>query len=294
MGTLIAMKYPTKMMLELADHTYVQCGTGQKSWGCWGGKTGGDAFNQGTGSTRRADAIAGQDEKAGITCYLVNGVCHQAANRILSPANILVAKARGYGVSSLMFSAYGKVRFWPCHAPFHRHTDIHGDLTACQPQDEKLTGWAAPGNTKAMQRYLKSVKNAYRRFSEKEAGLVDNMAFNLSLFRHELQLRLGNDSPQELKGLLQAKEAQEVRHAELFERGNNKGKTMNTTDAADMVREFNALTLEFQDDLANCLSETRYQKLVLLKRDERIRLADPDIICRLYGDDVVDKVYGQI
>lgn len=294
MGTLIAMKYPTKMMLELADHTYVQCGSGKKAWGCWGGKTGGDAFNQGTGSTRRADAIADHDEKAGITCYLVNGVCHQAANRILSPANILVAKARGYGVSSLMFGPYGKVRHWPCYAPFHRHTDIHGDLPACQKEGQQKSGRSDKKSSMATQAYFTAVKNAYRRFSEKETGLIDDMAFSLSLFRHELQLRLGNDNPQELKGLLQVKEKMEIRHAELFERDSNKNKKMRSTDAAEMIREFNVITLGFQDDLANCLSATRYRKLVLLDRDERVRLADPDIIRDLYGNDVVRQVYGII
>ena len=52
MGTLIAKKYPTKLFLKAADHTYVECGTGGKAWSCWGGKTGGTAFNSGTGTTR--------------------------------------------------------------------------------------------------------------------------------------------------------------------------------------------------------------------------------------------------
>jgi hypothetical protein len=40
----------------------------------------------GAGSTLRADAIAEPDERAGITCYAINGVCQQAAKRILLAA----------------------------------------------------------------------------------------------------------------------------------------------------------------------------------------------------------------
>ena len=81
MGDLVAMAYPTKLFANLADHTYVMCGTGGKAWACWGGKTGGTELRRATGSTQRADEIAEPDEHAGITCYLINGVCHQAANR---------------------------------------------------------------------------------------------------------------------------------------------------------------------------------------------------------------------
>ena len=96
MGTLVVMAYPTKLFLNLADHTYVKCGTGGKAWGCWGGNTGGAQLRRADGSTSRADAIAGGNERGGIKCYLINGVCHQAANRILFPAGITVRGARGY------------------------------------------------------------------------------------------------------------------------------------------------------------------------------------------------------
>jgi hypothetical protein len=83
MGELVAKAYPTNLFARLADHTYVECSTGGKAWACWGGKTGGHALGHGPASTMRADAIARPDEKANIKCYLINGVCHQAANRIL-------------------------------------------------------------------------------------------------------------------------------------------------------------------------------------------------------------------
>ncbi len=67
-------------------HTYVRSSCGA-SWGCWGGSTGGVRVCNGTGSSKEADCIS--QRGAGIL-YGVNGVCHQTANRILSPANIAI------------------------------------------------------------------------------------------------------------------------------------------------------------------------------------------------------------
>ena len=85
MGTLVVMHYPLNYLAQLADHTYVKCATGGAAWKCWGGKTGGDELRRAPGSTNQANAIAETDEKGGIRCYLINGVCHQSANRILFP-----------------------------------------------------------------------------------------------------------------------------------------------------------------------------------------------------------------
>ena len=74
MGTLVAMHYPTVLAFGAADHTYVKCGTGGKAWSCWGGKTGGTVLRGASGSTSQADAIAEPNERAGVTCYLINGV----------------------------------------------------------------------------------------------------------------------------------------------------------------------------------------------------------------------------
>ena len=63
MGELVAKRYPTNLAAGLADHTYVECGTGGRAWGCWGGKTGGTELRRGGGSTLRADRIAGTDER---------------------------------------------------------------------------------------------------------------------------------------------------------------------------------------------------------------------------------------
>ncbi len=127
------MCYPTKLFANLADHTYIKSGTGRKAWGCWGGKSGGTELRGGTGSTKRAEALAEPNERAGIKCYLINGVCHQSASRILFPAGITVRGARGYDVSEALFGTYGRPRgpTGTCLSPFHKHADVTGDLLGC-------------------------------------------------------------------------------------------------------------------------------------------------------------------
>lgn len=133
MGRLAAKAYPTKVVANLAEHTYVECAAGAKGWGCWGAKLGGRSLSVAGGSTRRADAIAQPDECGGITCYAINGVCHQAANRILAPANIGVDGALGYGASKWVFGVYGRPSgpLGLCSAPFDQHAGVSGDLDEC-------------------------------------------------------------------------------------------------------------------------------------------------------------------
>lgn len=292
MGVLIAKKYPTSLFMKAADHTYVECGTGAKAWGCWGGKTGGTAFNSGTGSTKRADAIAGANERAGITCYLINGVCHQAANRILLPAKILVSAARGYGLSSAIFGAYGKTGFFPCHAPFDQATGVTGDLPECVP--------ASPAAARAMvrpvmpllegeARHLRAIRQAYNKFEATDASPLDTMAFQTALFGKEVALRLGDDLGTAARGLRLAKEKVELTHHRLGD-----GLAHDGMGPAAFIKAFNQMTLDFQDDVATALKKGQYAKLMSMDRDERIVLADPQILRGLYGEQVVKEVYGDL
>ncbi|MGE5468204.1 MAG: hypothetical protein ACM3Y9_12345 [Ignavibacteria bacterium] len=292
MGTLVAMKYPTTLFAKAADHTYVQCGTGGKAWGCWGGKTGGTAFKSGTGSTKRADCIAKPNERAGITCYLINGVCHQAANRILLPAGITVAGARGYAVSSAMFGTYGKVgtSWLPCYAPFDTCSGVSGDLQQCMGSTKLMM---APPPKSAAQpegfaKHLQGVRQAYRKF---EAGSrLDSMQFQMDLFERELRFRLGDSVSQKTaQGLRLAKEAIEIKHAHLAENFGSKNMS-----AVDFVKEFNKATLGFQDDIANAANKTQFKKFFELDPDERVILALPEGVAEAFGKDVAIAVYGKL
>ena len=133
MGALILRHYPTSLFFKAADHTYVECGAGAKGWKCWGGKENGKLRRQGVGSTIRANEIAEPDERAGITCYLINGVCHQASNRILMAAGITADGVRGYTLSVIAFGPYGRERakYDTCRAPLIDHSHITGDMPQC-------------------------------------------------------------------------------------------------------------------------------------------------------------------
>ncbi len=286
MGKLVAKKYPTKLFLDAADHTYVECGNGGKGWGCWGGKTGGTAFNSGTGSTRRADCIAQPNERAGITCYLINGVCHQAANRILLPAGILVSAARGYAVSSAIFGPYGRVGFWPCSAPFNQCPGVTGDLPICMAAKSPVE---APmiSLVEGEDRHIRSIKQAYNKF-DVEATPIESMKFHIDLFEREVKFRLGEDIGKAAKGLRLAKESVELEHRRLAE-----SLAHEKMPPAEFIKSFNNMTLKFQDDMAAAINDEQYSKLLDLKRGEKVVLADPDIIDSLYGEGTANEVYGK-
>lgn len=99
------------------DHTYAVSGCGLR-WRCWGRSAGGAAICAGPGSSIIADCLSQLNSRAGIV-YGVTGTCQQTANRILHPANIVVAAAGGYPVSVFTFGVYGR-GVWhqrnTCHA----------------------------------------------------------------------------------------------------------------------------------------------------------------------------------
>lgn len=100
---------------KFLDHTYVQ--TGDTFYKCHGGVDNGKQICSGISDVMAADKIAkGQiftvngvkinDGNAGIM-YGWTGVCHQISNRILFPAQVIVDKAAGYAVSSIIYGTYG-------------------------------------------------------------------------------------------------------------------------------------------------------------------------------------------
>src|SRR5262245_44874975 len=259
------MKYPTVLSAKAADHTYVQCGSGGKSWSCWGGNTGGTAFNQGIGSTARADKIATPTGKAGITCYLVNGVCHQAANRILIPAGILVSGARGYTLSSLIFGTYGKIGSMRCSAPLNVYPNVSGDLAACTPPGGGTTRAPRLPLVAGESAYIRGIKSVYNTFKHAGATHLDRINFHMNLFRREVKLRLKSMKPESERGLRSAKESVELRHWNLIDAWSRE-----RMRDADFVKEFNAITYKFQDDIANVLNRVQYRKLMGTNADERL------------------------
>jgi rhodanese-related sulfurtransferase len=293
MGTLVVMRYSTNLFANLADHTYVKCGTGAKAWGCWGGKTGGTELRRGTGSTNRADAIAESYERAKIKCYLINGVCHQAANRILLPAGITVRGARGYDVSEALFGTYGRPRgpFGTCLSPFDQHPDITGDLPECietRAARQQVTRKASTRLTEAHKQERKYIKGVLAIYGEGERavrsakGLTgpDLAGFHLKLFMYKAQSSLGavldKSMSAKLLDIRRSAEWSRMKVEDLF--------TNEEMKASEFVNALNKETILFQEAAAGALKPAHYKRLFGLKPGDTVILADPRIVKQVYGD----------
>lgn len=293
MGTIVVMCYATKLFANLADHTYIKSGMGRKAWGCWGGKIGGAELRRGTGSTKQADAIAEPDERAGIKCYLINGVCHQAANRILFPAGMTIRGARGYDVSEALFGTYGRPRgpIGTCLSPFHKHADVTGELLECiearmtrKRVTRKVPALSAD-ERKREEKYINGVLAIYgkdERTLRSTRGLrgPDLADFQLKLFMYKAQYSLGSKIDKSLSAKLKdirlSAEWSRMKIEDLFV---NKEMT-----AGEFVNALNKETILFQEAAANALKADHYKLLFGLKPGDTVVLADPRIVKKVYGD----------
>lgn len=279
MGILIAKAYPTNYFLRAADHTYVTCGTGMKSWGCWGGKKGGKIINQGVGSTKRADAIAQPNEKAGIKRYLIDGVCHQAANRILIPAKILVSDARGYKLSTAVFGTYGR-------GDFDTFENIFGDLDECMSgleiskietplEQDVLDREIITANFRIYQKYKNINYLESLSFEEISKKFID---INMEIFSEEIKILSHNNiQNRKLMDLAKAKQKLELK---LFKENFS---LLESNDISH-IKEIDRAIQQFQEDVGDILNDSEYEQILGLKRDERITLINPEAIDLNFGD----------
>ncbi len=292
MGTLIAWHYRSTLFARQADHTYVTCGNGAKRWGCWGGSTGGSALIQGAGETNQANAIAEPDERAGINCYLINGVCHQSANRVLFPAGITVRGARGYYVSESLYGPYGRPRgtFGTCKAPFDRHAGMSGDLPECAAIQVHHTAAESdsiarianqPTEPDRFTEYLSGVNDLYAGSDMEELAVepVKLLQFQLKLFEELIRFKLGSTflKKRKRKNLLEVRGQIEEERMSIE---NSFGSDNISVD--EFVDGFNSLTESFQKQLANILRREEYTKLLELKPDDMVVLGDVDIAREYY------------
>lgn len=292
MGTLVCWRYPTTLFAGLADHTYVSCGTGKRAWGCWGGKVGGNPLGSGQGSTAQADAIAEPNERARITCYLINGVCHQSANRILSPARFTARGARGYWVSEALYGTYGRPRGFlgVCKAPFHRHQNVTGDLPECVeppegPADFSVEAPVGEGEVSAsMEEYLDTVTAVYEEISpafwRAEATPVDVASFQLTLFSILVEYKIGRD----FLGTVPGGRLQEIRLRVEEERYEIEEEFNKGLPVTEFVDRYNELITRFQHDVARTVDRRQYEALFELNPGEDVVLGDPRIAEAAYAD----------
>lgn len=293
MGTLVVFTYPTKLFLKAADHTYVECGTGAKGWNCWGGKSGGKKLRCAPGSTLRADTVAGKNERSGITCYLINGVCHQAANRILDQSQITVDGARGYSLSVSIFGVLGRRNGFlgTCKAPFYSHPGVTGDLQDCiesrpRPRAQVVNQLAVPVHSQGYdfedRLYMEAVRALHDRaeaevVTDPASLLKEQMQHFKLMVRHKLGLPEHRIAPSAYSQLMAVREQFE------WKRLMAEKELADTSNPLAFVEVFDRLTLQFQDDVARTLDEKSYSTLLNLSPDERVVLSDPDIVEQIYG-----------
>lgn len=284
MGELIGKVLPT--LANLADHTYVECGTRRRAWGCWGRKAGGQILVRGTGSTRRGDKIAQSNERAGVTCYLINGVCHQAANRILLPAGVTVRGARGYGISQAIYGVYGRVLVWPCRGRFKRYKSETRDLPECvqPPKKRRSRPRRVVSDTDRLNwSYVRSVVALYDQVDEigETFGALEAGGFEMKLFMHMAEFQLGPALDQTLGAKLRRVRARVERRRAPLERA----RFASAIGDREFVDRINQVTLKFQDEMANSLKAEQYESLFEIERDERVILADPEVVQREFDLD---------
>lgn len=271
MGTLVAKHYPINIfgIKGIADHTYVECGTGGRGWTCFGGKGGGAILRSGSGSTKRACRIAGRNETANINCYLLTGVCHQAANRILLPARITVRGAKGYGISEALYGPYGRTGFlWWCRSNFDRYGSVKGDIEECIPPNPVERSQSGASELESESRY---VAKAIRLYGEAKWQWSDTLSRRL--FRHMIAHRIGTSIDDVL-----AKELVEMHSVVENELQALMGQTQELSRS--YADEVSRITIDFQNKSASILgsSSSIYETLFDVGPGERVILADPNIV----------------
>lgn len=193
MGILTGHALPVQNLPFVGDHTYVTSDQGH-AWGCFGRTAGGQTICSGNGSEKVADCLSKPNGEAGLR-YLVTGVCHQAANRILYPAGgILVDKATGYRLSVFAFTTYG-LGSWPekqrCMPPTGTAT---GSTLAIPPS----SGPGGPIMSKLEKRaveYTRRIRELYAREASAKLFPLDRaveetaIAADVNLGRDEISLQ---------------------------------------------------------------------------------------------------------
>ena len=288
MGTLIAMHY--SIAGGLADHTYVKCSTDNAAWRCFGEQTGGNPLRRGDGSTMRADKIAGPNEDGNLNCYLINGVCHQAANRILLPAGLTVAGALGYSISRSLFGTYGRSNglFDSCKSPFNQYSNVQGDLPECvtgvaEPMGvtySQESGLVSPEVGRIEQDDIQGEIELYERANWKWSEEL-----SIELFTHMVKSHLGWGVTGNLENqLINVRAAIERKRMEIEE-----ALYYEELNLKDYAEAFDELTLTFQRQTAEVLSSDQYENLFGLKPEYSITLADPNIISPPSLDKSIDQ-----
>lgn len=253
MAILRGHAYRSGPTLYLADHTYVTSSDGY-AWGCWGGSIGGNQICQGNGNSAVAACLSQPNSHAGIT-YLITGVCHQTANRILYPAMVIVSGARGYWLSSLLYGTYGRgahqwiQRIAACNANVGRGHDCESEIE-----------------------YVKKVGDLY-------AEEKDDLSTHFKELVLTMEFRLKRSlSSEEKVGIKNWHTAYWVKKDKIDDRFINK-----ELDIDRYIEEIDSLFTDVIEKYAKLMKDD-FEKIVGLKYEEakKCKIIDPDIVMKVY------------
>ncbi len=254
-------------MMPFVDHAYVTSSEGHR-WGCFGGTQGGREICRGSGDAGAAHCISHPDAEAGID-YGVTGVCHQAANRILWPAGVVVSGAGGYALSSMIYGAYGT----PTETAQQEWQDVIKRCAADQVSEQP------PG-----------VQDALRRLTKKEreytAALIAlhtqaGRRGAADLPAQETALLIRYRLPEADGGLIEA--VQGMREKLLAQKRTlDAGLQGKRFDGARYAAEVNDLINKSLEECARVIGKEPFQRLFGLVPGERCEVVVPEIAAAVH------------
>jgi hypothetical protein len=277
-----------------ADHTYVKSDNPPYSWPCWGRDTGGKAICSGKGDATLANCISQSNSHAGII-YSITGVCHQTANRILYPAQVLVSKANGYGVSHLTYGTYGLEP--PMVETFdERLEDCHKkcNISHSKPlENRKMNGSSSTEDPE--QAYLRKVMEIYAEAlnkstdKDKNAPIAETELISIQErdFRLMMELRFGNAMEPNLTNQVLKQKFDLLKQKNKIDR-NFLGDDISVERYA---QEGNELITETLRQIAETIGNEQFKTLFGISPPKgTFVLIDPAIVAKTYKEGVYESL----
>jgi hypothetical protein len=264
--------------LRFWDHTYATSDDGH-IWPCFGRSSGGSVVARGSGDSALADCLSRPIDMnkvppvfAGLK-YGLTGVCHQAVNRILYPAGITVAQARGYRFSFALYHQYGSGP-WP---------ELAGCVTMVSKGGSELKASQRPARSTVSKskdaRLSRRVLGIYSqpRVFERLGSDENALALGREEFRALTDTYLGEDYDQakvaEVARLQQAMQLEQRTLARRFESGE--------LDAETYLSSLNDLITRTFAQSEKVLGRADFAKLFGLPAAEAGNLVDRETFLRV-------------
>lgn len=283
-GYAVPLSTPMPGINQIADHTYVRTADGRGVWGCWGRSDGGREICRGTGSSKKADCLSQPWGTSGII-YGVTGVCHQTANRILSPAGALVSKAHAYWLSSAVYGTYGRDPLvWG--AQQLRCAWTRGDkalkATIKSAPEDSAREITSKKQSAEEQAYTRQILDLYKDVTSSSKDFSADKALTSKLLNKELEIAINI----KLKGQIStAKQEGTLKIQRDIHIGTDKlvsdlyAESISPSAFAQKANDF--FNKNFKS-MSKEMGRENYQKLFGVSADQYVILINPDVMTKPY------------